>query len=68
MICIICLSCGNETTIKAKCCNQLFHVDCLDQWVKQEKFICPFCSYEQSLMAFLPFQKFKMVNAQSSLL
>ena len=66
MICSICLSRRSASTIKTKCCNQRFHVDCVDQWVNQEKFTCPVCRNEDEFMASLPFQKFKLTNAQGS--
>ena len=47
--------------MKAKCCNQLFHIDRLDQWVKQEKSTCPMCINENNFMTSLPFQKLKLV-------
>ena len=66
MICSICLSRGNASTIKTKCCNQRFHVDCLDQWVKQKKFTCPICRNGNDFMESLLFQKFQLRNAQGS--
>lgn len=65
MICSVCLSRGSAS-IKTKCCNQRFHVHCVDQWVKQEKFTCPICRDGNDFMASLPFQKFKLTNAEGS--
>ena len=67
MICFICLGRGNASTIKTKCCNQPFHVDCLDLWVKQEKFTCPMYRKGDEFMASLTFQKFLATNAKGTL-
>ena len=67
MICSICLRHENANTIKTKCCHQRFHLKCLDQWVKQEKFTCPSCCDGDDFMASLPFQKFLLTNEQNTL-
>ncbi len=65
MFCPICLEPSNAGVIKVKCCKQQYHVNCLDQWVKVDKFSCPTCLNEGSFMASLPFQKFKLANGDT---
>ena len=65
MICPICLEPSNAGVIKVKCCKQQYHVNCLDQWVKVDKFSCPTCLNEGNFMASLPFQKFKLANGDT---
>jgi hypothetical protein len=65
MFCPICLGPSNASALKMKCCKQQFHVSCLDQWVKEDKFSCPICQDEGNFLVSLPFQKFKLFNAGS---
>ena len=52
MSCCICM--GSDNVIKVKCCNQPFHVDCLNQWLQQKKYTCPMCRNVKDFMGSLP--------------
>jgi len=65
MFCPICLVSLNASALKTKCCNQQFHVSCLDRCVAADRFSCPICQDEGNFLASLPFQKFKLVNGDS---
>ena len=52
MSCCICM--GSDNLMKVKCCNQQFHVDCLNQWLQQKKFTCPMCRNVNDFMGSLP--------------
>jgi hypothetical protein len=45
---------GSNDLMKVKCCNQEFHVDCLNQWLQQKKFTCPMCRNVIDFMGSLP--------------
>lgn len=52
MTCCICMATDN--LFKVKCCNQLFHVLCLEEWLKRWKFSCPMCRNVEQFMGSLP--------------
>ena len=52
MSCCICM--GSDNLMKVKCCNQQFHVDCLNQWLQQKKFTCPMCCNVKDFVGLLP--------------
>jgi len=52
MSCCICM--GSDNVINVKCCNQPFHVDCLNQWLQQKKYTCPMCRNVKDFMGSLP--------------
>ena len=52
MSCCICM--GSDNLMKVKCCNQQFHVDCLNQWLQQKKFTCPVCRNVKDFVGSLP--------------
>ena len=52
MSCCICM--GSNNLMKVKCCNQQYHVDCVNHWLKQKKFTCPMCRNVKHFMGSLP--------------
>ena len=52
MSCCICM--GSNNLMKVKCCNQQFHLTCLNQWLQEEKFTCPMCRNVENFMGSLP--------------
>ena len=50
--CCICM--GSDNVMNVKCCNQPFHVDCLNQWLQEEKFTCPMRRDVKNFMESLP--------------
>ena len=52
MSCCICM--GGDNVINVKCCNQQFHLACLNQWLQEEKLTCPMCRNVKDFMGSLP--------------
>lgn len=65
MSCCICM--GSDNVIKVKCCNQSFHVDCLNQWLQQKKYTCPMCRNVKDFMGSLPCMRQAVTEALDGL-
>ena len=65
MSCCICM--GSDNLMKAKCCNQQFHLTCLNQWLQEEKFTCPMCRNVENFMGSLPCMRQAITEALDGL-
>ncbi|KAI3942722.1 hypothetical protein MKW92_053912 [Papaver armeniacum] len=41
-ICLDCLKTSDEVRELSRCCH-VFHKGCLDKWIDQQRFLCPYC-------------------------
>ena len=65
MSCCICM--GSDNLMKVKCCNQHFHVDCVNQWLQQKKFTCPMCRNVENFLGSLPCMRQSVTEALDGL-